>query len=89
VTVGNVSAPFLDFKSFISEESETRDPEVETIPAVGSRSSSTLRLSRSLINQRTLRGENLCCMSIQSRHPNWSLCIGLFHPGEIHRLAKD
>ena len=30
MTVGNASAPFLDFKSFITEEAETQEPEVQT-----------------------------------------------------------
>jgi hypothetical protein len=36
LTVGNVSAPFLDFKSFISEESEAQDPDNRTIPVARS-----------------------------------------------------
>ena len=36
MTVGNVSAPFLDFKSFITEESEATEPEIRMTPAVRS-----------------------------------------------------
>ena len=36
MTVGNASAPFLDFKSFITEEAETQEPEVQTTLAVRS-----------------------------------------------------
>ena len=32
MTAGNASVPFLDFKSFIAEEAEAQEPEVEQHP---------------------------------------------------------
>jgi len=36
MTVGNTNAPFLDFKSFIAEESEAKEPEIRTTLAARS-----------------------------------------------------
>ena len=36
MTAGPASVPFLDFKSFIAEESEAQEPEVVTTPTLRS-----------------------------------------------------